>query len=150
MAIKELGGYGHLAYGQHKYGARDSLDFQYPTPTPIGPRFNVSTPANGTYGVALTQWITYEIYYYTSSIGVDPSVLPSNLPVEISEDAGDTWVDATSAPYTLMSRFKDGHTLWIKLTKAGSWAVNSEILIRTTLPDEYGQDITGIAPVRWE
>ncbi len=150
MTVKELGGYGHLAYGRHKFGAQDSLDLQYPTPQPIGPRFNTSLPVDGAYGIHPTQWITYEIYYYTSSIGLDPALLPSNLPVEISEDAGVTWVDAASAPYTLTARFKDGQTLWIKIVKAGDWADDSEILIRTTLPDEYGQDITGIAPVRWE
>jgi hypothetical protein len=150
MSTKIIGGYGHLAHGHHKYGAQDSNDFQYPTPQPIGPRFNGSRPQAGEYGVSVSQWITFEIYYYTSSYNVDPSLLPADLPIEISEDGGDTWSDATVAPYTITARPKDGQILWIKIVKDGDWTDNSKIMIRTTMPDEYGQPITGTVPVKWE
>jgi len=150
MAMKLIGGYGNLAHGHHKYGAQDSKDFQYPIPQAVGPRFNGSRPQAGAYAVPISQWLIYELYYYSSSINVDPALLPSNLPVEISEDGGVTWVAATTTPYTMTARPKDGQTLWIKIVKTGSWTDNAQILVKTTMPDEFGQPITDITPVRWE
>ncbi len=147
---KVIGGYGHLAYGRHKFGAQDSKDFQYPTPQSLGPRFNGSKPQAGAYAVPRTQWITYELYYFSSSLGIDLNLFPSALPVEISEDGGTTWASAATSPYTLTARFKDGQTLWIKIVKDSMWADDSQIIIRTTMPDEFGQVITDELPVRWE
>lgn len=149
MVMNLIGGYGHLAYGRHKFGGADSLDFQEP-PQPLGPRFSFSTPLDGANNVPLSQCIFYDLYYYSSSLGVDISNPPSTPPIEISEDAGGTWLDASIAPYTLSSYYVDGQTYRFKIQKASDWTAGADIQIRTTFPDEYGQVATDILPVRWE
>ena len=142
------GGFGNLAHGHHKYGAADTDDFQTPSQV-IEPRFNVSKPLNGAHNVPLLQWITFEIYYYTDSFYEDSLNPSTEIPFEISEDAGVTWVDASLAPYTLTTAFKEGHILWIKIVKAGLWTDNSEIIIQTLLYDEFGHKAAFKFPVKW-
>ncbi len=149
MVMTRMGGYGHLAHGRHKYGGADSLDFQDP-PQALGPRFSHALPLDGAHNVPLTQWIVYDLYYYSSSPGFDYTN-PSSTPLtEISEDEGVTWFDADVAPYTTTYNFVDGQTLRVRITKSADWTDDSEILIRTTMPDEYGQPATNTLPVRWE
>lgn len=143
------GGYGQIAHGRHKYGARDSEDFAIP-PAPLGPRFNYSSPLDGAHNVNRSQWIVFELYYYSSAYASDTSIPPPGALFEISEDGGTTWADASIAPYTLTTAFKDGQILWVKIIKAGLWTDNEEVVIRTNLSDEFGQPSTDEFPVRWE
>ena len=132
-----VGGWGHAAWGESEWGNRQSV---------VEPRFNVSSPLDGTPNVSREVWLEYEIYYY-SSFPYDITSSPAVF--EISEDAGATFVSAESSPYALTQRFLGGHRLWIKVVKTGLWTASTEVIIRTTLPDEFGQVITKELPVRW-
>ncbi len=145
----QIGGFGVIAHGRHKYGAQDSLDFQSP-PEPLGPRFNLSYPMDGARNVALEQWITFELYCYSSSFNYDDPSGDGVFPFEISEDGGVTWEYANIAPYTCKVRPKDAQIAWILIAKSTPWANHTEIVIRTTVQDEFGQDATSEIPVRWE
>lgn len=138
MSTSIAGGYGQVAWGQHQCGAPASA---------IEPRFYVSVPVDGAYNQSRESILEYEVYYY-SSFPVDSEVSP--LVFEISEDGGGSYADATEAPYTLRYRFLGGHTLWVMIVKEGLWAQDSEIVIRTTGLDEFGQSITKDLPVRWD
>jgi len=132
-----VGGWGHAAWGECEWGNKQSA---------VEPRFNVSSPLDGTPNVARDVWLEYEVYYYSSF----PYDITSNPAVfEISEDAGSTFSSAESSPYTLIQRFLGGHRLWVKIVKTGLWTPSTEVIIRTTLPDEFGQSITKDLPVRW-
>lgn len=149
MVMTRIGGYGNLAHGRHKYGGADSLDFQDP-PQPLGPRFSYALPSSGTHNVSLEQWIVYDLYYYSSTLGTDYTLTPAVSIVEISEDEGVTWLDALAAPYSTTFGYIDGQTVRFRIHKTiGVWADDSKILIRTTQPDEYGQPMTDTPPVRW-
>lgn len=132
------GGWGQVAWGQHEWGAGQSV---------IEPRFNLSDPVDGKYNVSREVWIEYEMYYY-SSFPVDS---PESLAVfEVSEDGGASYNPAVGAPYALTTRFLGGHRLWVKIVKTGLWADDAEIILRTTVNDEFGQEITKELPIRWE
>lgn len=132
------GGWGQVAWGQHEWGAGQSA---------IEPRFNLSDPIDGTYNVSREVWVEYEMYYY-SSFPVDS---PESLAVfEVSEDGGATYNSAALAPYALTTRFLGGHRLWVKIVKTGLWADDAEIILRTTVNDEFEQEITKELPIRWE
>ena len=132
------GGYGIAALGRHEFGGSAS---------DIEPRFNqISRPVDGELDVPVTQWITYEVYYYSSS---PPLTAADGLLIEISEDGGDTYADTSLAPYTQTVRVKDGQTIWIKILKTGDWPEGEEIIIRHTAPDEYGNAVSKEYPVRW-
>jgi hypothetical protein len=148
--MNKLGGYGQIAHGRHKYGAQDSKDFAWPVPQPMEPRFNYSKPIQGTYNVDVDQWIVFELYYYSSSF-FDDVLNPPAVPVlRISEDQGQTWLDAQSAPYTTTIRHKDGQVVWMKIVKNGKWTDKSEIQIAVDMEDEFGQSASLTYPVRWE
>lgn len=132
------GGYGQDPYGQHQAGSAAS-DYE--------PRFRKSKPLDGEHNVSLVQWITFEVYYH-SSFPVDESAVVWPY-VEISENKGRTYVDASIDPFSLTIREKDGHTLWMKILKDGLWPPREEIKIRMTRPDEFGQPITKEAVVIW-
>ena len=84
--------------------------------------------------------------FYGSSI---PTEVADGLAIQISEDGGDTWADAFSAPYTTTVRVKNGQTLWVKILKTGDWTDQSQVVIEHTSPDEYGNETTKEYPVRW-
>ncbi len=131
------GGWGQVAWGQHEWGAGQSA---------VEPRFNRSGPIDGAHNVSRESWLEFEVYYFSSF----PAETLSSLTVyEISEDGGANFVDAAVAPYALTARFIGGHTLWVKIVKTGLWASASEIVIRTTRPDEFSGEITKELPVRW-
>lgn len=130
------GGYGVAAFGRHQYGAPASV---------IEPRFNVSNPTSGAHNVALTRWVTFEIYNYSSYLDLD--ALP--YPIEVSEDGGITYEYADVSPYSCTIRQKDGQTVWIKILKSSLWTNNATVVIRVTGTDEYGQEITHTFPVKW-
>lgn len=138
------GGYGADAYGRSQYGSAASE---------IEPRFNErSTPVDESINVPEShRWLLYELYFYSSSIVmVDP---PNDFNIEISENGGVDYVSVYDAgtPYTVDIRFKDGQTVWIRIEKTdGDWAGGAQIIIKTTLTDEFGQPITKVTPVRWE
>lgn len=132
------GGFGSVASGRSQFGSAES---------DVEPRSNrASDPSDGAHNVASTKWLTYEVYYYSST---PPLTAAEGLLIEVSEDAGATFTDATGAPYDLTVRVKDGQTLWIKILRTGLWPNNSEIVIRTTAPDEFGNPVTDTYPVRW-
>lgn len=131
------GGWGQAAWGQHEWGNAQSV---------IEPRFNFSDPRDGKHNVSREVWLEYEMYYYSSF----PAQTLANPGVfEVSEDGGGTFNSAELAPYALTMRFLGGHKVWLKLVKTGLWAPSAEVVVRTTLPDEFGQAITKELPVRW-
>ena len=132
------GGWGQVAWGQHQCGAPASV---------IEPRFYTSLPPDGAYNQSRESVLEYEVYYY-SSFPAETDASPAIF--EISENGGVLYVDAQSPPYALTYRFLGGHTLWVKIVKSGLWAVDSEIIIRTAIPDEFGQPITKELPIRWD
>lgn len=137
MVLPIAGGWGQTAWGQHEFGDGQSV---------IEPRFNASDPLDGALNVSREKWVEFEVYYFSCF----PAETLTTLAVfDISEDGGDTYLSAEAPPYTLMRRFIGGHTVWVKIIKVGLWAPEEEIVIRTTLPDEFGQEITKNLPVRW-
>lgn len=135
------GGWGQDPNGQHEFGAGVST---------IEPRFNTSIPQDEQRGVARTQVTQHEVYYYSSFPNLNDPLVTVEPFVQISEDGGVTYNDASASPYTLTYRLGlGGHTAWFKIVKDGLWPVRAEIKIQTTLPDEFGQAITKTAPVRW-
>jgi len=145
----QVGGNGRAAFGRHKYGGHDSEDFQA-TPEAMEPRFNKSRPLDGALHVSLEQWITFELYNYSSTFNKNDPAGDGMYPIEISEDGGTTWADANVAPYTCLIRPLDGQITWFKIRKASDWTDDTEVVIRTNVMDEYGQDATDTFPVRWE
>lgn len=130
------GGYGNAAHGRHQLGAASS---------DIEPRFMQSEPADGAHNVSLNQWLEYIIYYYSST----PDVDDPSIRIEVSEDNGISYADAAAAPYSTTIRYRDGQELWIKIRKAAPWTQYTTVLIRTTYPDEFGQAVTKVMPVKW-
>lgn len=134
------GGYGFAPWGQHQYGAERS---------DIEPRFNTSAPFDGERDVELDHWIEYEVYYYSSFPNQYDPLVTAEPYVQISENSGVTYVDASVYPFSLTRRYLAGHTVWFKILKDGLWPKSSEIIVKTTLPDEYGQPISKEVPVKW-
>lgn len=138
MALPLLaGGWGQIAWGQHEVGAGQST---------VEPRFNWSQPSDGKQNVPRDSWLEFEVYYFSS---FPADVLDNPAFFEISEDGGQSYVSAEAAPYTLLREFIGGHILWVKIVKTGLWTASAEVVIRTTLPDEFGQAITKELPTRW-
>ena len=148
-ATLQIGGSGRAAFGRHKYGGHDSKDFQLRA-APVEPRFNKSNPRDGAQQVSLEQWITFEVYNYSSTFNHNDPSGDGVYPVEVSEDGGTTWIYANVAPYSCLIRPLDGQITWFKIRKTSDWTDNAEIVIRTTVMDEYGQTATDMFPVRWE
>lgn len=140
--MKMTGGLGNIAHGRHQYGAAAS---------DVEPRFYVSDPSDGAHNVSLEKWIEFEVYYFSSFPDeFSPEILALPVPFEISEDGGATYEFANVAPYSVIWRYKDGQTLWVKIRKAAPWATQAEVVIRSTYPDEFGQAVTKVVPVTWE
>ena len=137
MTVLAAGGYGQVAWGQHQWGAPASV---------IEPRFFSSIPPDGAYNQSRESVLEFEMYYY-SSFPVDTVTSPAVF--EISENGGALYANAEATPYALVRRFLGGHRVWVKIVKTGLWALNSEIVIRTTWPDEHGQSITKELPIVW-
>jgi len=135
-----VGGWGNIPHGQHEWGAAKS---------DIEPRFNFSAPSDGQANVDRGVFLEFEVYYYSSFPNEYDDSLLGIPEVEISEDKGATFYNAAQAPYALTKRLKAGHIVWYKVVKTGLWTANTEVIIRTTLPDEFEQAITKISPVRW-
>ncbi len=139
--MAKAGGFGQDPLGQHEAGAGQST---------IEPRFNFSLPRDEQRGVARTQGIEFTVYYFSSFPNMYDPLVTTEPFVQISEDGGTTYNDASAAPYTLTYRLGlGGHTAWYKIIKDGLWPVRGEIKIKNTLPDEFEQAITKAAPLRW-
>jgi hypothetical protein len=138
MTVLAAGGWGQVAWGQHQYGAPAS---------DIEPRFYASYPADGAYNRSRESVLEYQVYYHSS---FPAELLLGTVLFEISENGGGAYSDAQVSPYALTYRFLGGHTLWVKIVKSGLWARDSEIVVRTTCEDEFGQTITKEFPIRWD
>lgn len=149
MDYLQIGGYGLIAHGRHKYGARDSLDFDI-IPQILGPRFNASSPLDGAHNVSRNRWVTFELYNYSSTFNYDDPSGDGNFPIEISEDGGSTWEYANVAPYSCIIRARNAQIAWVRITKSSLWTDNAEVVLRTSVLDEFGQDASKEFPVRWE
>ena len=135
---KAFGGYGQAAFGRCQLGTSSS---------DITPKFYTSSPSDGAQRVALDRWIEFYTYYYSSvpaALGPDPET-PF---IEISENGGATYLDASLAPYALTYTAVDGQRYWCKILKTiGQWPENSEIIIRYTGVDEHGNAAEKTVPV---
>ena len=137
--VLTYGGFGQAAYGRCQLGTPSS---------DIGPRFYTSKPSDGTSNVARDVWLEFYTYYY-SSVPAFYGPAEVEIAVEISEDGGDNYNDASIAPYALTIKPFDGQRYWTKIVKTGLWADNEEIVIRYTGIDEHGNPSTKEVPVIW-
>jgi len=138
------GGYGVIAHGRSQFGAAASG---------IEPRFKrVSSPYDGQIKVPRPFiWPTFEIYFFSSSFDFHEGP-PEGFDFEVSENGGTDFLSVfdLASPYSIDWRLKDGQTVWVKIQKlTGKWPEGSEIIIRSTMHDEFGQEVTKEVPVLW-
>ena len=71
------GGYGQAAHGRSQLGSASSA---------VEPRFEVSQPVDGQRDVPRNQWLTFQVYYYSSV----PDIYGDTFSVEIRSCTGRT------------------------------------------------------------
>ena len=137
------GGYGLSSYGRSEYGHGKS---------DIEPRFDTSVPLNHATHVPLSQFLKFTTYCFSSWLDL------SDLLIEISEDSGASFNPAYltgsfQSPYdgTNSRIFRpDSQRLTVMIEKTALWTANTEVIIRFTGTDEFGQAVTSIIPVYWD
>lgn len=141
-----VGGYGQVAFGQCELGQAKS---------DIEPRYSESFPSDGATNVSIyDRFIRFDVYGFSSRIQADSTLL-----VEISENAGVSYVSAYEtnafvAPFNGGASRIDVHlskpnAIIVVLEKTGPWADETEIKVRVTGKDEYGQEATKETPIIW-
>ncbi len=145
MAVK-VGGFGIIPFGRSQFG------HGFPD---IEPRFLSSRPLDKSINVSQDATLKFTTYCFSSWIDVDEP-LPG-VQVEISEDAGNTFVPAYAsgafvAPYDGVNskvRRTEGHELTFYIQKTADWPLSTAVMIRYTGVDNYGQVSSKEAPVVW-
>lgn len=135
------GGNGISPYGRAAYGNVKS---------DIEPRFFSSIPLDNQTSVHGATILYFTTYCFSSWIE------DRTMRVEISEDGGVTYntiyYTAFAPPYNgLHSKWYrlDSHQIRFVIEKNGKWNANSQIVIRFTGTDEFGQEATKTIPVTW-
>lgn len=133
------GGYGNAPHGRTNFGSAEST---------FEPRFFTSKPTDLAVRTPTDEWVRFTIYHTTGHVALD------NVKIEISENGGGTYTLAVEnqvfiAPFSGRVRRKDGQTIIVFIEKDSPWASGSEIIIRYTGPNEFGQVASKDLPVVW-
>lgn len=118
----------------------------------IEPRFESSYPFDKSKNNPRDVLLKFTTYCYESF------VRPEDCVVEISEDAGATFVVAYDgsvfqAPYDgVQSKFRryDSQRIVFFIHKTTTWPLKGLVIIRLTAYDEYGNVSTKVDPVTWD
>lgn len=136
-------GFGQVAFGRCQFGQVSS---------DIEPRFLKSLPVDEGVGISvLFVAMKTSIYGFSSRV--------QEVRVEVSEDGGDfrdAYVNGSFIPpYDGPDSYVDFHqadpqVAMVKVEKDEPWDENIIVQVRVTAIDEFGQEVTKVAPVKWE
>jgi len=140
-------GFGQLSWGRFEFGAAKS---------DIEPRYDESVPVDASTGWKVFESvIRFEVYGFSSRVQDD-----NVFQIEISEDGGGAWVDAYAskafvAPYNGSGSRIDFHQIdpqkcTVYLERTSLWPEETEIYVRVTAQDGYGNVSTKETPVKWQ
>lgn len=140
------GGFGQVGFGRFEAGQAGS---------DIEPRFELSIPGDGSSNVGTFKTIiSCDIYCFSSRVQED-----NVLYVEISSNGGGSYIDAykdgsfvgiyNGSKSRIDFQQSDSQQCIIYIHRLVLWPRETQIVIRVTAQDEYGNVSTKEVPLKW-